>query len=442
MKRAKAVPLALLLLAASAWGIRAYQHSRFYVFTDDAALESQVVSVAARVAGQLWRVHVQEHQQVNRGQLLAELDPLDFRTRRDAARARVQQWQETVAQARAQVVWTERQTEALRREAAAHVQTAAARVEEARRGAQAARHRWAEQQTAVARSGLQVQVSQRNRLGARQQLGAAAAERGRAVADWRRAERLYATEAISRQQLEHARAEADSARELEGAARQRVEALRLQTQVESAARTGGQQEASGQEELAAQADQTVARLGSEWSEAVAQLEKAETGPTQVAVARRGLKISQAQLEGARQALALAERELSYTRLLAPWDGVVGRRPVEEGAYLQAGQPALQLVSSRVWVVANFKETQLARLRVGQTARVTLDARPDLALTGRVVSLQPGTGSRFSLLPPENASGNWVKIVQRLPVKLALESSPELPSGLAAGMSASVDVRVR
>jgi membrane fusion protein, multidrug efflux system len=137
-------------------------------------------------------------------------------------------------------------------------------------------------------------------------------------------------------------------------------------------------------------------------------------------------------------LSRAQLNLSYTTISAPIDGVVTRvESLQPGNYITAATPAFALVSDRdLWVEANFKEDQLTHMRVGQTARVRIDAYPEHPLTARVVSLSPGTGAEFSVLPPENATGNWVKVVQRLPVRLEFTNAPP---GLRTGLSAVVDV---
>ncbi len=142
------------------------------------------------------------------------------------------------------------------------------------------------------------------------------------------------------------------------------------------------------------------------------------------------------------ALRQAELDLSYTKILAPESGRVTRKAVEPGAYVSVGQSILALVPEESWVVANFKETQLTRMRVGQAAEIRVDAYPDRKLRGRVDSIQDGTGARFSLLPAENATGNFVKVVQRVPVKIVLEDKPSGGRALATGMSveATVDLR--
>ena len=139
----------------------------------------------------------------------------------------------------------------------------------------------------------------------------------------------------------------------------------------------------------------------------------------------------------------AELELSYTRIYAPEDGYVTRKNVEEGQLVSVGTPLMAISQSdEVWVVANFKETQLENMRVGQTAYIKVDAYPNKSFRGKVESLQAGTGSRFSLLPAENATGNYVKVVQRVPVKIVFDEKPPDDLLLAPGMSVEPSVKVR
>ena len=144
------------------------------------------------------------------------------------------------------------------------------------------------------------------------------------------------------------------------------------------------------------------------------------------------------------ALAFAAPQPQHAEVRAPLDGIVSKRSVELGQVVQMGQPLLAIVPlHEVWVVANFKETQLARIRPGMKAEVSVDGFPDRAFTGVVNSLSAGTGARFSLLPPENATGNWVKVVQRVPVKILLDAKEfGNPHALHAGMSALVTIRVK
>lgn len=149
--------------------------------------------------------------------------------------------------------------------------------------------------------------------------------------------------------------------------------------------------------------------------------------------------SQAELDEAEAAVALVRADLDDTRLTAPFDGVVGNMAARTGQYVRPGLSLLTLVPRRPYVVANFKETQLARMRPGQSARITVDAFPGLDLAARVESFAPATGSEFSLLPPENATGNFTKVVQRIPVRLELLGLDGRTERLASGMSVVVAV---
>ncbi|HXG02548.1 MAG TPA: HlyD family secretion protein, partial [Candidatus Binatia bacterium] len=179
-------------------------------------------------------------------------------------------------------------------------------------------------------------------------------------------------------------------------------------------------------------------------EARAQEQHAAALAEEVRVRQAERDLAEAQLAQARADLALAELNLEHTQIRAPIAGLVTRKAVEVGQVVHVGQPLLAVVSlTDVWVVANFKETQLGGMRPGLPAEVRVDTFPDRRWEGRVESIAAGTGARFSLLPPENATGNWVKVVQRIPVKIALAageaSNPHL---LRAGMSAVVTVRLR
>ena len=138
-------------------------------------------------------------------------------------------------------------------------------------------------------------------------------------------------------------------------------------------------------------------------------------------------------------LSMAKMNLGYTKIRAPIDGVVTRLKLEAGEWVESGEPAFGLIGvHRVWIEANLKETQLTHVRVGQEVTVEIDAYPDTVWTARVASISPATGAEFSVLPPQNASGNWVKVVQRLPVRIEIETTPEHPL-LRAGMTANVSV---
>jgi membrane fusion protein (multidrug efflux system) len=161
-----------------------------------------------------------------------------------------------------------------------------------------------------------------------------------------------------------------------------------------------------------------------------------------AEAERAAVGDEAPVHQATAALREAELSLSHTELRAPFDAVVGRKNVEPGAIVQPGQPLLALTRlEETWVIANFKETQVGRLHVGDEAEIRIDAYPDRSWRGQVVSFSPATGAKYALIPPEPAAGNFTKVVQRVPVKIALEPGEEALE-LAVGLSAEVRVRVR
>jgi membrane fusion protein (multidrug efflux system) len=171
--------------------------------------------------------------------------------------------------------------------------------------------------------------------------------------------------------------------------------------------------------------------------------QAKAAAAQVELDRSSVVTAEARVKQAEAALHDAELQLSYTRIEAPRDGIVTRRTVELGAYVQTGQALLALVPDDIWVTANFKETQLTYMRPGQPVRIRVDAYPGLELTGKVDSLQAGSGARFSLLPPENAVGNYVKVVQRVPVKIVFDKPvSEAGVDIAPGMSVEPEVRVK
>jgi membrane fusion protein, multidrug efflux system len=169
---------------------------------------------------------------------------------------------------------------------------------------------------------------------------------------------------------------------------------------------------------------------------------AEEGKKQAGSARAQVSAGKAEVTAAEAELHQAELQKSYTKIPAPEAGRVTNKSIEPGNYVQVGQPLFAIVPQHVWVTANFKETQLSEMRPGQPAEVEVDAYPGRNLRAHVDSIQAGSGAHFSLLPPENATGNFVKVVQRVPVKIALDEQPDVTQVLGPGMSAVPDVKVR
>ncbi len=177
-------------------------------------------------------------------------------------------------------------------------------------------------------------------------------------------------------------------------------------------------------------------------QAEAQLAEANLVAQNIAAAQAQVKQWDAQVDAAQAALDQAEINLGFTSVVAPQDGWITKRNVELGNFVQPGQQILAIVSPEIWITANFKETQLDRMRPGQKVVIHVDAYPGLALTGHVDSIQKGSGSKFTAFPPENATGNFVKIVQRVPVKIDIDSGldPKLPLPLGISVEPTVSLR--
>jgi membrane fusion protein (multidrug efflux system) len=279
------------------------------------------------------------------------------------------------------------------------------------------------EQDAAAIRGAEASLGQ-----AEAQRSAAEAEAERAANDAVRYRALYARDEVSKQQLDRAEAQGRGAAAALSAAVQATEAAKARlAQARSA-------QVSTQAGLRQSESQVVQAQG--------RVSEAQSAPQQIQMRHADLSSLRAQADQARAAVELAELAVSYTRVVAPESGYITRKSVEPGNFVQPGQNLLALVPDRVWVVANFKETQLARMRPGQPVGLRVDAYPQLRLRGHVESIQSGTGARFSLLPAENATGNYVKVVQRVPVKIVLDEAPPAGYRIGPGMSVTPEVEVQ
>jgi membrane fusion protein (multidrug efflux system) len=413
-RRRALVGVGLFILVLAVAGVAYLIHSAAHESTDDAFIEGHVVTISPRVGGTVLAVHVTDNQPVRAGDLLVEIDPRDYQARLDQARAALLAAQTRRQGARVNIGLTQASTSATLDQATAGVQSAQAQAQAA-----GSRSRQAEAQVAAAQAG-QAQ--------ARAQVAAAEAEAARADADLTRYRQLFDKDEISRQQLDHAVAAAKAADAQLEAARAAVAASEAEV---------GQSEAA---RAAVRDNVQVAEAGVR--EAQARLAAARTAPQQVALSESQHETAGAEIEQLQAAVRQAELELSYTRITAPAAGRVTRKSVEVGANVAPGQALFALVPADVWVVANFKETQLAKMRPGQIVDIDVDAYPDKSFHGHVDSIQAGTGSHFSLLPPENATGNYVKVIQRVPVKIVFDEPPDPAHLLAPGMSVVPVVHVK
>jgi membrane fusion protein (multidrug efflux system) len=323
-------------------------------------------------------VAVDDNQRVRTGEVLVTLDARDFEARLAQAQANLR-----AARARYQA-------------ATLHVQvigtTTAAGVQQAEAGVDAA--------------GRQIEGARSRLAQARAQVAAAVAEATRAESEAARYERLLQVHAVSQQERDAALA-----------ARRATAA-----QLEAAERA-----AQATEDRLRHAE---AQLG----QAQGQLAGAQAAPAEVAYSRAQAEQAAAEIAQLEAAARQAELDLSYTRIVAPEAGRITKKAVEPGDFVQSGRALLVIVPEQVWVIANFKETQLDQMHPGQPVAVTVDAYPGVHFRGHVDSIQAGSGAAFSLLPPENATGNYVKVVQRVPVKILLDDPPDPTHPVGPGMS--------
>ena len=420
--------LGIALIVGAVVGIRYWLYARSHESTDDAFIEGHVVQVSPKVSGHIVKLYVTDNQEVKEGDLIAEIDPRDYQARLEQARAALDAALARQREAQASVALVRASTRANIQQASAIVQRARTDVEMMKAAAAAEQRRVAQARAAVA-------TAEANLAQARAQVAAAEAEATRANADVARYQALRAKDEISQQRLDQTIAAARTANAQLEAARGRVAAAEAQLNEARAA-------AAAAEENARRAQMQIGSAQAQVGEALGRLAQAETAPQQIAVTQAQAETATASIEQLRAAVEQAELELSYTKIYAPASGRITRRAVEEGTLVQAGQPLMAIVSGDVWVVANFKETQVGRMRPGQPVEIRVDAYPDKVFKGHIDSIQAGTGARFSLIPPENATGNYVKVVQRVPVKIVFDEPPDPQHMLAPGMSVEPEVKVQ
>jgi membrane fusion protein (multidrug efflux system) len=418
----------IILLIGAAIAINYWLYARSHETTDDAFIDAHVTPISPKVSGYVAKVHVRANQQVKRGDLLIEIDPRDYQARLDQAKA-------ALAAGEARLKEAQTGVELTRANSQASVQQASGTVQQARSGVEASRAQAAAERTRVTQAAAAVNAAQANLQQAQAQVDAAQAELVRAQADVARYQELYNKDEVSRQRLDQAIATARTAEAQTEAARQRVAVAASQVRESQAAqRTAA--------ETARRAEVQIGGAQAQVREAQGRLAAANTAPQQIAASQAQAQTASVSLEQLRAAVEQAELEQSYTKLYAPDDGRVTNKSVEEGALVQAGQPLMAIVPGDVWVTANFKENQIGYLRPGQSVDISVDAYPDKSFKGHVDSIQAGTGARFSLLPAENATGNYVKVVQRVPVKIVFDEAPDPQHLLAPGMSVEPEVKIR
>jgi membrane fusion protein (multidrug efflux system) len=376
------------ILVAALVALAIWWHSTFSEDTDDAQVNGHLIQVSARVAGQVLKVDVEENQIVKAGDPIVELDPRDYQVAVENAEAVLASATANAAAARVNVPITTVNTGS---------------------NLSSAGHDVSGTQAAVAQAEKQLEA-------AHALVAQAAANNTKAQADLERYRPLVEKDVISKQQFDAAVAAADAAKAALADARAN----------EQAAADGVR--LAHEKELQAQA----------------MLKYAETGPQQVEAQSARAKQADAQVQQAQAQLDLAKLNLSYTRIVAPADGIITRKSVEIDQNLAAGQNLLTLVSLQdLWITANFKETQLKHMDAGQSVKIHVDSTAK-DYSGIVRQIGGATGSVLSLFPPENATGNYVKVVQRIPVRIDFTdlANEDPHHELRPGLSVEPTVRVK
>ena len=390
------VPATILLMAAgilflTAGNWNTWASERSSQKTDDAYVRADLTPLSTKVAGLVATVAVSDYQPVKAGDLLVQLRDDDFR-------AQVQQAEAAVTYGENALVNNQRQKE-----------LQDARILQAEDGIRAA-------QADVAAAEAGIEAAQSAIVNSKSAIDGAKADVQRTALERRRQEALIAAEAATRQKLEQVVADAERFR------------AQLASR-EADLSTATAQLASRQADLA----RAHARFESTKAELEAQKRQRAVLDSQELLLR-------ADLNAKRASLALAQTNLGYTRIVAPENGIVSERKVRTGQLVSPGTQAISLVQSDVWVQANYKETQVRHIRSGDPAEIQVDALPGVIFRGKVDHVSPASGSQFALLPPDNATGNFTKIVQRLPVKIVLDPGQAELQRLRPGLSVIATVR--
>ncbi len=385
---AKPLLIIVILTAVAAASVLVYRHFAVLESTDDAEIDGYIYPVSSRVSGYVTRVTVDDNQRVEAGTVLVQLDPEDYRVAVANAQAALADDQASADALNTTVPLTSINTSSL-------LSTAQADVDNARAGLAAAQRQFDAAQAAV----LQAEA---NDL--------------KAQDDVNRYKPLAEKDEIPQQRYTQA---VDS---------QKATAAAVQGARASAAAT----------------EQSVTQARARLEQAQAQLQYAQTRPQQISVQNSRAQAATAETQKAGAILHQAQLNLQYTTIVAPVSGIVGQRSVQPGQNVSPGQQLMTIVpldSQNIWVTANFKETQLKYMRPGQPVKISVDTY-GRTYDGHVLNIAGASGARFSLLPPENATGNYVKVVQRIPVKIVFEKGQDPEHLLRPGMSVEPEVKVQ
>ncbi len=437
-------------------GLSWWLYSRQFEKTDDAFIEGNISFISSKISSHIGKVHVEENQFVKKGDLLVELDTREFDAKLEQAQAMLKTANARRSKAVASYELTRKTTRSDLNQASSVVSTAKNTIEQTRIAADS-KLTSVEQAKIQARTAeatlnqvlAQVPAAQAGFEQAKAQIQAAQSRLKNAEKEYERSQMLFKSGDLSKQDLDRDeriltenRANMISAEKQVDIAQSQINALKKQSEVEKSRADEAKNAITAAENNYRQSLSQVNIASSQADEAQGKLLGADVLPQQNAIGESEIQTVEAEIAQAQAAVNQAQLELDNTKIYAPQDGYVSRKSIVEGQLVQTDQPLMSISLPGIWVIANFKETQIERMNVGQYVDIFVDAYPHTTFKGRIESFQVGTGSRFSVLPAENASGNYVKVVQRIPVRILFNETPEEKFLLVPGMSVVPRVHVK
>jgi membrane fusion protein (multidrug efflux system) len=403
VKKAVTTTLVTLgVIGALAGGYSFFQYSSVHEQTDDAYVDGHSSAVSSRVSGTVQKVFIDDNQMVKKGDLLAILDPTDYQIKVDQAQASVDLAKKQIGQSHASVTQYSTTAQALTTSAEGEIASASAMVNMSKSSVLQAQAAVIQQTQAV--NSLKAKLWQ-------------------AQVDFKRYSELYSKGAVSQEELDQSR---------------------TTYTVAQADEQGGEQNLLQMQQKVQQAKDSLAQSIGNMTKSQSTLKTAQASKDQAVVKERDVDVSKAQLEQAQASLKESMQNLAYTKIYSPISGRVGRKNLEPGQRIDVGNSIASIFEISPWITANFKETQTGRMKPGQEVEVKIDSFGGKVFKGVIDSIAPASGAKYALLPPENATGNFTKVVQRIPVKIVFDKASEgdFADRIAPGMSCDVTVDLK
>lgn len=400
LKKKRTLVFGLISIITVILCLKYYYYSITYVSTDNAYIEGQNIQISSKVSGHIDKIYINDNQKVKKGQLILEINNDDYQVKFEQAHAKLEAAIEKEKGAAVNVNLTSITSKSLADQANSSINSAKALIDVANK---------------------QISQANANLAQAHSEINSAKAEFKLAEINRERYEKIYEKGGISKLEFDKAltiyktsKAKLDIATE---------KALSAKSMIELA-----------------QSNKVVALESLE--QALSKFKGLNTVEQQISMSSSQEKIANAEIKQLKAAEKQAKFDLSYTKLYAPKDGIITKKTIEEGSYVQVGQPLLSIIPEERWIIANFKENQLKSMKIGQPVSIKIDAYPNKIFKGKIESFQFSTGSKTSLFPPENAVGSFVKVVQRIPVKIIFTERPDSKYIIVPGMSAIPEVKIR